>query len=88
MRRASDIAAIPPAFLTSEAHHIELADEIAEDDCAFSGRNLLLPKAGKQSDRRLQVFAGAEGNLLAGLDVDCFTRRRIAAHASSTTPHL
>jgi nucleoid DNA-binding protein len=26
--------------------------------------------SGKQSDRCLQVFAGAEGNLLAGLDVD------------------
>jgi hypothetical protein len=31
--------------------------------------------SGKQSDCRLQVFAGAESNLLAGLDVDCFTRR-------------
>ena len=31
-----DIAAIPPAFLTSHAQHIELACEIAEDDCAVA----------------------------------------------------
>ena len=32
-----DIAAIPPTFLTSDAQHFELADEIAEDDCAVAG---------------------------------------------------
>ena len=29
--------AIPPTFLTSDAQHIELADEIAEDDGAVAG---------------------------------------------------
>jgi hypothetical protein len=32
-----DIVAIAPALLTTHAQHIELADEIAEDDCAVAG---------------------------------------------------
>jgi hypothetical protein len=32
-----DIAAIPRTFLTSDAQHFGLAEEIAEDDCAVAG---------------------------------------------------
>ena len=31
------ITAITPTFLTSDAQHIELADEVAEDDCTVAG---------------------------------------------------
>jgi hypothetical protein len=31
------IATIAAAFLTGDAQHFELADEIAEDDCAVAG---------------------------------------------------
>ena len=31
------IAAIPPAFLTTDAQHIEYTDEIAEYNCAVAG---------------------------------------------------
>ena len=29
--------AIAPALLTTDAQHIELADQISEDDCAVAG---------------------------------------------------
>jgi hypothetical protein len=33
------ITAIAPAFLTTHAQHIELADQIREDDCAVAGHH-------------------------------------------------
>ena len=42
----------------------------------------------RPSDRHLEFFGDAEGDLFAGLDLDRFTRRRITAHAGSTIPHL
>jgi hypothetical protein len=39
-----DIAAIPPAFLTSDAQHSEFAGEVAEDDC--QSRNIEMPRDG------------------------------------------
>jgi hypothetical protein len=42
----------------------------------------------RRSDRHLEFFGDAEGDLFAGLDLDRFTRRRITAHAGSTIPHL
>src|ERR1700680_3686741 len=36
----------------------------------------------------LQLLGCAEGNLLAGLDVDCFAGGGVAAHAGSTLAHL
>ena len=41
-----------------------------------------------RSDRFLEFLGGAEGNLFARLDLNRLTRRRIAAHASGTVPHL
>src|SRR6267154_5816893 len=40
------------------------------------------------SDGFLQLLGCAEGNLLAGLDVDRFTGGRVAAHAGSALAHL
>jgi hypothetical protein len=37
------ITAIAPAFLTGHAQHIELANEIAEDDCAVAGHQRSRP---------------------------------------------
>src|SRR5215475_6395217 len=37
-----------------------------------------------RSDRLLEVLGGAEGDLLAGLDIDCFAGRRIASQTGST----
>jgi len=42
----------------------------------------------RPSDRHLEFFGDAEGDLFAGLDLDRFTRCRITAHAGSTVPHL
>jgi len=41
----------------------------------------------RRSDRHLEILAGAEGDLFAGLDVDRLTGHRIATHAGSTTAH-
>src|ERR1700738_5101489 len=40
------------------------------------------------SDGFLQLLGCAEGNLLAGLDVDGFTGGRVAAHAGGALAHL
>src|SRR5262245_28149360 len=40
------------------------------------------------SDRHLEFFGDAEGDLFAGLDLDRLTRRRITTHTGSTIPHL
>src|SRR5579864_6787981 len=42
----------------------------------------------KRSDRLLQLFRRAERDLLARLDLDRLTRRRIAAHASGAPANL
>jgi hypothetical protein len=34
-----DIAAIPPTLFAGDAQHIELTDEIAEEDCAVAGHH-------------------------------------------------
>ena len=39
MRRVEPIAAIAHTLLTTHAQYIELADEIAEDDCAVAGHD-------------------------------------------------
>src|SRR5258708_39806868 len=40
------------------------------------------------SDRFLELLGGAEGDLLAGLDLDGFAGGRIAAHARGALAHL
>src|ERR1051325_6393008 len=40
------------------------------------------------SDGFLEVLRGAEGDLLARLDLDRFAGRRVAAHARRALPHL
>src|SRR3954464_7565115 len=42
----------------------------------------------RRSDGFLQLLGGAEGDLLAGLDVDGFAGGGIAAHASGALAHL
>src|SRR5262249_13473944 len=44
--------------------------------------------AGERSDRFFQFLGSAEGNLLAGLDLDRFAGGRIAAHAGGALAHL
>src|ERR1700743_1872672 len=48
---------------------------------------LNLFQRNRSLDRFLQFLGGAEGNLLARLDLDGFARRRIAAHAGSALAH-
>src|SRR3569833_1255794 len=45
-------------------------------------------KAKRRLDGFLQFLGSAEGNLLAGLDVDGFASGRVAAHASSALANL
>src|SRR5579871_789725 len=46
------------------------------------------PSATETSDRLLQLLGGAEGDLLAGLDLDGFASGRVPSHARCTLPHL
>ena len=39
-------------------------------------------------NRLLELFGGAEGNLLARLDLDCFAGRGITAHARRAPAYL
>jgi hypothetical protein len=41
-----------------------------------------------RSDCHLEFFGDAEGDLIAGLDLDRFTCRRVATHTGRTTTHL
>jgi hypothetical protein len=47
-----DIAAIPATLLTGHPQYVELADEIAEDDCAFAGHGGISQKAWRQPTRQ------------------------------------
>ncbi|HUZ74440.1 MAG TPA: hypothetical protein VMU87_15760 [Stellaceae bacterium] len=45
-------------------------------------------EVGAGSDRFLELFRGAEGDFLAGFDLDGLAGCRIAAHAGGPLPHL
>ena len=42
----------------------------------------------RQLDRHFQILGRPEGDLFAGLDLDCFSGSGIAPHASSPLPDL
>ena len=75
--------AIAPALLTTDAQYVELADQVAKMIAPSRGM-----ADGWRSNCLFEFLAGTEGHLLAGLDLDRFAGRRIAAHAGGTIPHL
>src|SRR5215470_11488471 len=46
-----------------------------------------VPEPGRSLHRLFELFGGAEGDLLAGLDLDGLAGRGIAAHASGALAH-
>src|ERR1700761_4071539 len=77
------VMCLPPT-----AFHIIARPRIKKKpDAAFAGARLDLFKEERSLDRFLQFLGGAEGDLLARLDLDGFARRRIAAHAGGALAH-
>src|SRR5258705_2171923 len=71
------------------------AEEASSRGAAYAARNdaksslaKSSPGKGVLSDGFLELLGGAEGNLLAGLDVDRLAGGGVAAHAGSALAHL
>jgi len=75
---------VPRKLIRAQRHH----QSSTAPFCQTHKRKRLSIHLWSGSDRHLEFFGNAEGDLFAGLDLDWSTCRRITAHAGSAVPHL